>query len=379
MEVYAFHLMPWQDVDDPIAWPFSEDAFDPTVGPGLYQHYFEQLERCEVLGYDAIGFNEHHYTSYGLMPSPNLVAAHMAARTDDIRLALMGNVLPIRGNPIRVAEEIAMLDNISDGRIMSGFVRGIPTEYSAYNVDRDESRGRFSEAWDLIERAWTADEPFDWNGDFWRYEDVYIWPRPVQDPHPPRWMPAESEASLRFAAERRIPIGQVFSSTEEMRDNWRQYKRIATESFDWTPDVEHFWPARAIYVAETTAQAREEAKEHVEYFYRNLLAALYKAGAVKAAGDDGWDSAHPEKYHQYLPPVGRKAMTASFEDLLDSGEVIAGSPEAVTAELERQYETIGGFGTLIGLFQFGSLPHDLVVKNLELFADEVMPELRTFS
>lgn len=376
MRVISFHLMPWAEVEDEVAWPFSTDMFDPDPGAQLYQQYLDQLEYCEELGFDAIGFNEHHYTAYGLMPSPNLVASHMAARTDDIELAIMGNVLPIRDNPIRVAEELAMLDNISEGRIMSGFVRGIPTEYFAYGVDRDESRGRLKEAWDLIERAWTAEEPFDWDGDYWQYDDVYIWPRPHQDPHPPFWMPAESDESLRIAAEKQVPIGQVYHGTDVLNDIFDRYAELASTEFGWTPGPEHRWPCRTIYVAETMEQAREEAEEHVEHFYRVLLAGLYKAGAVQAVGDDEYDTENPEKYYEYLPPRGQKAVDFDFDELQESGEIVVGDPEYVTAELEQQYETLGGFGSLIGLFQFGTLPHELTMKNLELFADEVMPALR---
>lgn len=376
MKIQMFHLMPWTEASDDVAWPYSEDQFDPEIGPGLYEDYLSQFEYCEELGFDAVGVNEHHYTAYGLMPSPNLVASNIANRTSDIQISVMGNVLPIRGHPIRVAEEIAMLDNISDGRILSGFVRGIPTEYSAYNVNPDESRGRFSEAWDLILEAWTNDKPFDWNGEYYEYDDVYIWPRPVQDPHPPLWMPAESEKSLRYAAKHQVPIGQVYVSTQEFKEGVEFYRKVAKEEYGWEPTDEYFWPARFIYVADTMEQAREEAEPHLEYFFSRLWGGLYRAGARDAVEGTAYREDDSFDYKDHTPEQANKALDYDFDALQEGGEIIVGDPSYVTEQIEQEYEDVGGFGRLVALFQFGTLPDHLVRRNMELFADEVMPEIR---
>lgn len=369
--------MPYTAIENDEAWPFAADTYDAELGVELYENYYDQIELCEELGFDGVGFNEHHFSAYGLQVAPNLSAAHAAGRTDDIELALMGNVIPIRGNPIRVAEEVAMLDNMSDGRIISGFVRGIPTEYTAYNVDIAESRGRWEEAWDLIEKAWTADEPFDWDGEYWQYEDVYIWPRPVQDPHPRRWMPAESETSLRFAAEREIPIGQVFYPTDVIRDIFDQYREIAESEFGWTPGDDKFTVNRTIYVAESMEKAREETEKHLEYFYTVLLGGLHKTATALSMGDDEYRPERLDEYLENMYPPGRMAIEYDFEEFMDMGEILVGTPEYVVEELENQYDGVGGFGLINGLFQFGSLPDEKVRESLELYADEVMPHVRT--
>lgn len=376
MEVASFHLMPWQSSSDDVAWPYSEDKFDPEIGSDLYRTYLSQLTYCEELGFDSVGLNEHHYTAYGLMPSPNLMAAALIERTEDIEIAIMGNVLPIRGNPIRIAEEIAMLDNLSDGRILSGFVRGVPTEYAAYNINPNQSRERFSEAWDIIEQAWTADEPFDWNGDFWKYEDVYIWPRTKQDPYPPLWMPAESQQSIEFAAQRKVPTGNIYVDTQTIVEGFEYYRKVAREEHDWEPDEDYFWLPRMTYVAETDEQAREEAEDALEYFYDCLLGGLYRSGALQQVGESRYREESSFDYAEKAPDKGKKAMNFDFDELLKTGEIVVGSPETVTAEIERQYEEVGGFGRYVGLFQFGDLADNLVNKNLELFTDEVMPEIR---
>lgn len=375
MEVYAFHLMPYPYGEDDVAWPISDDRFDPAKGPDLYERYLSEMIYCEELGYDAVGFNEHHYRAFGLMPSPNLVAANVAGRTDDIDIAIYGNILPLRGQPVRLAEELAMVDNMSDGRLISAFVRGLPIEHHAYGIDEDVSRDRFGEAWEIVERAWTEPDPFDFEGEHYQYEDVCIWPRPAQDPHPPLRMPAKSEESVQFAVDRRVPISRIFCPTEGMVDTFELYRELATDA-GWSPTADHFEAGRIVYVAESMERAREEAEEHLRYFYNNLWGASYRAAGVRAVGDTEYREDNAFEYEREAPDKGNKAMNFDFEELRDAGDVIVGDPDYVTEQLEYEYEKVGGFGTLIGLFQFGTLPDHLVRKNLELFADEVMPELR---
>jgi len=375
MDVHVFHLMPWPYVEDEVAWPFSSDRFDPARGRALYETYLDQLVYAAELGFDAVAMNEHHYTAYGLMPSPNLMAAQLATRTEGVKIAVYGNVLPIRGHPVRVAEELAMLDNLTDGRLIAGFVRGIPSEYAAYGVDLDESRGRFAEAWDLVVRAWTEPEPFDFHGEYYRYEDVYIWPRPVQEPHPPLWMPAESERSIQFAVDRRVPIGRIYVGVEGMANTFGRYRELANEA-GWEPTPDHFTPGHFVYVADDMDTAREEAEPHLRYFYNNLWGASYRAAGVRAVGDTEYREANAFEYERRAPDKGHKALHFDFEALQAAGDVIVGDPSYVTERLAHEHEATGGFGTLIGLFQFGSLPDDLVRQNLERFADEVLPEVR---
>jgi alkanesulfonate monooxygenase SsuD/methylene tetrahydromethanopterin reductase-like flavin-dependent oxidoreductase (luciferase family) len=375
MDVTVFHLMPWQSVEDDIGWPFSNDRFEPAEGSELYETYLSQLAYCEELGYDAVGLNEHHFSAFGLMPSPNLMAANLAARTDDVAITIYGNVLPLRGHPIRVAEELAMVDNLSEGRLISGFVRGIPSEYAAYGVNPNESRGRFGEAWDLVVRSWTEPEPFDFEGEYYSYEDVYIWPRPYQEPHPPLRMPAESEKSIQFAVEKQVPIGRVFVGTRGLRDTYGRYRELAEEA-GWSPDASYFDAARMVYVAEDMETAREEAEEPLRYFYEDLLGAVFKAGAVQMVGDSEYREENAFEYEEAAPEKGQQAMNFDFDDFQERGEIIVGDPSYVAGEIESQYEETGGFGNLIGTFQFGTLSDALTRKNLELFADEVMPQIR---
>src|SRR5216684_4014092 len=170
-----------------------------------YGEHLDAWEAMDRLGFDGVGFNEHHCSPYGLMNSPNLLASAAAQRTKNLKLLIYGNLLPLH-EPLRLAEELAMLDCMSNGRLISGFARGIPREYQVHNVPLSQSRARFEEAFDIITRAWT-EEVFSYQGEFWSYRDVALWPRPLQQPRPPIWMPiVGSKESIEFAAKHDLPI-----------------------------------------------------------------------------------------------------------------------------------------------------------------------------
>ena len=196
MKFSFFHLMPYPYLPDDFDAKYDSSAltypnanFDPSLGSALYARYLDELEYADQLGFDGIAVNEHHQSAYGLMPSPNLMAAALTRRTSHARIMVLGNAIAIRGNPLRVAEEIAMLDLMSGGRVDSGFVRGIGWEYFGHSINPVKSRSRFDEAHDLIIKAWTSPEMFSWYGANYEYRYVNIWPRPVQRPHPPIYVP----------------------------------------------------------------------------------------------------------------------------------------------------------------------------------------------
>jgi alkanesulfonate monooxygenase SsuD/methylene tetrahydromethanopterin reductase-like flavin-dependent oxidoreductase (luciferase family) len=193
MQVFVFDLLPYGGyLDDlehgkALPYPLGKDYFDSTVAVKTYAEHLEAWEALDRLGYDGVGFNEHHTSPYGLMNSPNLMAAAASQRTKNLKLLIYGNLIPLH-SPLRLAEELAMIDCMSNGRLISGIARGIPREYQVHNVPLSESRARFEEAYDIITRAWSEDV-FSYDGKFWSYKDVAMWPRPVQKPRPPIWTP----------------------------------------------------------------------------------------------------------------------------------------------------------------------------------------------
>jgi hypothetical protein len=211
MQFYFFHLMPWPhipaDFDERYhsAWvDLPNTYYDPEIGHRLYNDYLDELVHAETLGFDGVCVNEHHQNAYGTMPAPNIIASMLVPQTRRLKIALVGNGLPLRDHPMRVAEEVAMMDVISGGRIVSAFVRGIGAEYHSFSLNPTYSRERFQEAHDLIVRAWTEPGPFRFEGKHYRLRHVNLWPRPLQQPHPPIWIPSQGSAeSIEWAAQMR--------------------------------------------------------------------------------------------------------------------------------------------------------------------------------
>lgn len=172
MRVYAFDLLPWPYLDEPSYYPDPNALFDPVRGRQVYAEHLEQMALYERYGFEAVCINEHHSKPYGLMPSPNIIAAALTQRTERIKIGILGNLAALHAHPVRLAEEIAMLDVLSGGRIISGFVRGVPQEYLALSGSLPDARERLQEAWDLVVKAWTTHEPFAWEGKYFHYDHV---------------------------------------------------------------------------------------------------------------------------------------------------------------------------------------------------------------
>jgi alkanesulfonate monooxygenase SsuD/methylene tetrahydromethanopterin reductase-like flavin-dependent oxidoreductase (luciferase family) len=375
MKFIFFHLMPYpylpDDFDEAYTSPsltFPNKHFDRELGHRLYHRYLDELEHAERIGFDGLAVNEHHQSAYGLMPSPNLMAAALSRRTEKAQIMVLGNAIGIRGNPLRVAEEIAMLDHLTGGRVVSGFVRGIGWEYFAHSINPTRSRSRFSEAHDLIIKAWTSEEMFQWIGENYEYRYVNLWPRPLQQPHPPIYIPgAGSTETIKFVAERGYTFMSVYAPTRVIKRWFDGYRQVVEEQGD-VPDPEKIAFSVPIYVAATDEQAHREARPHIEWLYHKGL----KQG-VELVNPPGYMT--PSSLRGVLAAGMKPFREMSYEELVELGHAIVGSPDTVTNRLgELQAEL--GFGQLIGLFSVGDMPPERAIANMELFAAEVMPALR---
>jgi len=371
-----FHLMPYpylpDDYDEKYnssSLTFPNKHFDPKLGIQLYKRYLDELEYADKLGFDGIAVNEHHQSAYGLMPSPNIMAAALARRTERARIMVLGNAIGIRGNPLRVAEEIAMLDLISDGRVDSGFVRGIGWEYFGHSISPTRSRARFNEAHDLIIKAWTSEEMFQWVSPNYEYRYVNLWPRPVQQPHPPVYIPgAGSTETMKFCAERRYTYMSVYAPTRVVRMWFDGYRKAAAE-LGYVPDPERIALSIPVYVADTDAQAHAEARPAVEWLFHKGLKI-----PGELASPPGYMSAGSLRG---VIAAGMRAFSQlSYEELLTQGYAVVGSPDTVARRLREMYDDLGGFGQLIALFAIGTSTHEQIMRSAELFATEVMPVVR---
>src|SRR6476660_5450342 len=178
MQIFLFDLLPFDRHFDEfkpgrhMPFPLPGSHFDPEIAARSYEQHLAVWEEMDRLGFDGVGLNEHHTTPHGLMISPNMMAAAASQRTKKLKFLILGNLLPIH-NPLRIAEELAMADCLSRGRILSGFARGVPREYNVYNVPMAESRRRFEEAVDIIMKAWKEPQ-FSHDGKYWQMKDIAI-------------------------------------------------------------------------------------------------------------------------------------------------------------------------------------------------------------
>ena len=375
MKFVYFHLMPYpylpDDFDESYPSPsltFPNKFFDRELGNRLYHRYLDELEYAEQLGFDGIAINEHHQSAYGLMPSPNIMAAALARRTETAKIMVLGNAIGIRGNPLRVAEEIAMLDHLTNGRIVSGFVRGIGWEYFAHSVNPTRSRDRFNEAHDLIIKAWTSDEMFQWISPNYEYRYVNVWPRPVQDPHPPIYIPgAGSSETMKFVAQHRHTYMSVYAPTPVVR-RWFDGYRQAADELGYVPDPEKIAFSAPIYLAETDEQAHREARQHLLWLFHKGL-----KQSPELVFPPGYMT--PSSFRGLLMAGMKPYPELSYEELLNGGYAVVGSPDTVKARLRELQEELG-FGQLIGLFGLGDITPERSRRSTELFASEVMPALR---
>ncbi len=376
MKFSFFHLMPYPYLPDDFDTAYESTSltypnanFDPSRGAALYSRYLDELEYADRLGFDGIAVNEHHQSAYGLMPSPNLMAAALARRTSRARIMVLGNAIGIRGNPLRVAEEIAMLDLMSGGRVDSGFVRGIGWEYFGHSINPTKSRSRFNEAHDLIIKAWTSPEMFSWYGENYEYRYVNIWPRPVQTPHPPIFIPgAGSTETMKFCAERRYTYMSVYAPTRIVR-RWFDGYRQAAADLGYVADPEKIAFSVPIYIADTDEEAHAEGRPAVEWLYHKGL-----KQTPQMVTPPGYMS--PGSLRGVLASGMRSLVSTSYEDLLAQGQAVVGSPSSVAKRLAKLYDELGGFEQIIGLFAIGPSTHEQVMRSAELFATEVMPVLR---
>jgi alkanesulfonate monooxygenase SsuD/methylene tetrahydromethanopterin reductase-like flavin-dependent oxidoreductase (luciferase family) len=381
MKFTCFHLMPYRPLDlkaaaeHRSAWVVLPNSFyDPKKGAAEYDSYLDQLSYAEKLGFDVIGVNEHHQTAYGMMPAPNLIASALIQRTKTAKIAVLGRALPIVGNPINIAEEFAMLDVLSKGRLIAGFVRGIGAEYHSTGVNPAFSHERFHEAHDLIIKAWTATGPFEFEGNHFRNRYVNLWPRPYQSPHPPVWIPSMgSRETIEWASapERKYPFLVTFSAEAAVVRYLNMYKETAQSMHGYAASGNQLGWAVPLYVADTDERAKQEAKAGIESLFNNFL---------------------PMPWEMLLPPgytsnaslkatmkirtaLGSRARNQTVDELMGNGTAVIGSPRTVLEKIERVREQTG-LENLIVMPQFGVMPDEFAKRNMELFATDVMPKLR---
>jgi alkanesulfonate monooxygenase SsuD/methylene tetrahydromethanopterin reductase-like flavin-dependent oxidoreductase (luciferase family) len=376
MKIFNFHLMPYADVDinairkNGSAWcTLPNSNYDPKKGSELYHRYLDELEAADRLGFDGVVLNEHHQTPYGLMPTPGVLAGALARRTKRCKIAVLGRALPLVNNPLTIAEEFAILDNLTQGRFIAGFVRGIGAEYHAMGINPAESQERFSEAHDLIIRAWTEPGPFQYVSKHYHFNYVNSWPRPYQNPHPPVWTPSQGSAStIRWAAKMRYTYCQTLSPISAVA-RFSQMFRDEAEKAGYEAHPDQLAWSNCIYIAETDEQAIREARPHLEALVNDFLKM-----PMEMLLPPGYTDIESMKR---VRSVRREVLSRpqTVEDLINKGVVIVGSPNTVREKL-AEYQDLAGFNAILTKTQFGTLPADMSRANMEAVAQELLPHFQ---
>ncbi len=384
MKVFVFDLLPYGEwleelkVGGELPYPLPKRHFKSAVAVRTYAEHLDAWEALDRLGYDGVGFNEHHCSPYGLMNSPNLLAASAAQRTKRLKLLIYGNLLPLH-EPLRLAEELAMLDCLSNGRLISGFARGIPREYQVHNVPLAQSRARFEEAYEIVTRAWT-EEVFSHTGQFWSYKDVAIWPRPVQQPHPPIWIPiVGSKESIDFAAKHNAAITPGLAPGGLQDDIIRHFAdRLAHHGRRITPD--HLSVSVSAYVADSKAKAIEENGPYLLYFNRTL----FSHGNFTETSLQRQTGYSTQTSTDYVRQENLRAAeharqdfrSMTMDDIARMAEKMPwGPPQEVAARIIALAEHTGA-NTVQLNFNRGAMPQDMFMNQIERFAREVLPQLQ---
>ncbi|KAB1111452.1 LLM class flavin-dependent oxidoreductase [Neorhizobium galegae] len=371
MKFNFFHLMPYPDYDKlPHEWPVSTHGIDSTRIQALYNEYIDEMVDAENYGFDWVGCNEHHFSPYGLMSNPNLIAGALARQTSKAKIAIVGNLLPLL-NPVRVAEEYAMIDVMSGGRLIAGFLRGIPHEYIAYNIPPSESRSRLREATELIIKCWTEDEPFGWEGEHYQFPAVSIWPKPIQKPHPRILMSASNAESAEFVAKMRAIMGitliQDLSIAKAAVENFKKTAR----SYGWEPTPDDILVGQQICIADTDEEARHHMAAAQTYFHQTLMRPQRSAQQLVLGQSRYYTEADAgENFQKRLAALRGRTV----EEQIEAGSIICGSPQSVIKQIKRLRQELD-CGLLNLTIKVGNMPGSVVRRGMELFRDRVAPEV----
>jgi alkanesulfonate monooxygenase SsuD/methylene tetrahydromethanopterin reductase-like flavin-dependent oxidoreductase (luciferase family) len=337
----------------------------PRRENGTYQEAFQEgfalVDEAESLGVQSVWLAEYHFNAGRVLSAPITVASALAARTQNIRIGLAVHILPL-GNPVRIAEEIATLDHISQGRIEFGVGRGtFPNVHEGYGVPFIESRGRFEESLEIITKAWTT-ESFSFTGEYYQCQDLDIEPKPLQDPFPPIRVGVTSAESFPLVGRMGFPIfvnpSRVFT-LDDLAEPIQQYRQ-AWKSAGHAGEGE-VGVRVPIYVAGTAEAAYSDPQQSAMFSMQRLGK---RVGSYATYGGTTGDwSAESERI-----------LGMSYDDWLRD-KVVYGTPENVTERLQRLKQVLG-LDQLIFEINYGNqLSHDQQLNSLRMFNNEVLPQL----
>jgi alkanesulfonate monooxygenase SsuD/methylene tetrahydromethanopterin reductase-like flavin-dependent oxidoreductase (luciferase family) len=314
---------------------------------------FAQVDQAEVLGMDSVWMVEQHFRPWAsILPSPMLMASAIAMRTQRMRIGLAVQVLPL-SNPLRSAEEVCMMDQISQGRFDYGVGRsGITKFYNGYNIPYVESRARFDESLEIILKA-LNNETFSYDGQFHSFRDVTVAPKPVQQPHPPIWIATAAADSFPALGKRGFPILLWFMG-EYFEEPLKAYRKAWVEAgHPGEPQALLRIPA---YVGETSERAREEPRDSTLHDFQRL---------IREYGDAGDEQRKARAVHDF----------EHYDEVLKT-RLVYGSPDEMVEKLQEFRDRMGVTGFLLDMNFGGQISQDLVLNSMLLLSEKVMTEFK---
>ncbi len=373
MEVWIRQSMAYHPhVDGPMPYPVPGWMWDRELGQRLYGERMPFIRRMEDVGFDGIIFTEHHYgPNGGLTPSPMMLLSAATQVTQRIKLVTMGIALALYPQPVRVAEELAILDNLSKGRLVVGFISSGAQSLHAFNLKLEEEAGRYHEAYDLIMKAWADPNPFEWHGDFYDYGCVSILPRPYQVPHPPVWTTATSDQSIQWAAQHGISFVAA-GPTSQCTQILDTYQSYAEAECGWKPDSANRGIFREIYVTPTKASFEEKFDEIASQENENAYPREFENPDLREL-DRG---RYALKTYSWKKEGGRPERGVGWGMAqIKSGHYLLGDPESLTRQIIEQQKATNA-GVLVIRPEMGNMTLQEAGDGMELFAREVLPALK---
>jgi alkanesulfonate monooxygenase SsuD/methylene tetrahydromethanopterin reductase-like flavin-dependent oxidoreductase (luciferase family) len=363
MKAALFSAARYNGPAEDVGWPVGSTVYSAEAAAFALNTSLDQFELADQLGFDWVSVAEHHFAPFSLTPNPMIMAGALTQRVKRAKIALLGASIPIN-NPVRVAEEFAMLDTITGGRIVAGMLRGTPNEYVTYNINPAESRARFEEAMSLIKTAWTQTEPFGWQGRYYQYKSVSLWPRVVQKPHPKIYMSGSSPESAEFAAKNRIGLGFAVTSVPQAKIA-ADYFREQCRRFGYEPDPEDIIYRVGVHVGETDDSALDDFTRATAGGPKGSLTMANRAleSAVAATGYYGRD----------VDSQRGRLMPGGLRERIDEGRILLGGPASVIKQIEKIRRDLGaGVLDLTVTHQMGAKTN----RSIELIAEKILPTIR---
>jgi alkanesulfonate monooxygenase SsuD/methylene tetrahydromethanopterin reductase-like flavin-dependent oxidoreductase (luciferase family) len=338
------------------------------TGAEILPEEVDQMVLAEELGFDSVWLTEHHYADYGLSSAPSVLLATLAARTHRIQLGMAVYVIPFH-HPLRLAEETASIDILSGGRLIVGLGRGNRAmEFFGHGIPQQENRARMEEGVEVLLQAWTR-ERVKYTGEYWHIDNVPVYPKPLQKPHPPLAFAITSPETIAWAASHGYAmlssgLGTPLAAIANNRD---LYVKGLHDSGYAQPDIDRLlsrWVVtKHVYVAPTDAQALAEAKEPQMW---------YSDSFIRSMSAEGLPGLHESVYRGAEATIARLSAQ-TWESLVEQALII-GSPETVAAKIAQLEEN--SVGELVCWMNFGGIPPDKVRRSMRLFAREVIPRFR---